>query len=114
MLEELLKSGIDTDDALCRCMGNKALLEKLYKAFPETVRNMKMQEKFENGDFSAALSGAHLLKGMTGNLSMTVLFEGYSEIVSLLRDLRTEEAFEKYKKILPVQEEIIKITEKYI
>ena len=44
---------------------------------------------------------------MTGNLSLTPLYEAYTKIVDLLRMGNVEEANRIYLEVLPVQEEIL-------
>ena len=56
---------------------------------------------------------AHAIKGTSGNLSITPVYEAYSEIMDLLRSDRPDEAKELLKKILPIQEEIVSCIEKY-
>ena len=47
------------------------------------------------------------LKGITGNLAITPLFNGYTESLGLLRDNRAKEAKAVFARILPVQKDII-------
>ncbi len=56
---------------------------------------------------------AHAIKGASGNLSVVPVYEAYSQIVSLLREGKMQQADELIKKIRPVQEEIVRCIEKY-
>ncbi len=114
LIEELTEAGVDMDDALKRFMGNSALFERLIKKLPENVKKYDVAESFEKKDYENALSGAHSLKGTMGNLSVKTLFDGYTKIVNFLRANQNEEAEEVFKEILPAQENIISIIEKYI
>lgn len=113
MFDELREKGIDIEDAVNRCMGNKALYEKLLKKFDSAVNDAAVAKSFSNDDFQAAFEGAHTLKGITGNFSMTPLYEGYSEVVRLLRANENDQARKVYESIVPVENEIIEIISRY-
>ena len=113
MFEELSQSGVNIEDAISRCMGNGELLEKLYRIFPDCIRKANVKESFETGNIDAAFSGAHMLKGMTGNLAMTQIFKAYCDIVEFLRNSEVDKAFNKYINMLPLQDAIVKVIEKY-
>ena len=58
-------------------------------------------------DYDALIKHVHTLKGTTGNLSITPLFEKYNEILGLLRDGNPAPAKAIMAKLLPVQEKIV-------
>jgi HPt (histidine-containing phosphotransfer) domain-containing protein len=68
----------------------------------------------KEGDFEKALENAHTMKGITGNLSLTPLFNAYSEVVSLLRAGDNEKARSIVEGILPTQEDMVSRLEKVI
>ncbi len=107
LLEELQALGVDTDDALSRFMGNAALYERMLNKLPKAVADTEVLPFFEKGDYEKALVQAHTLKGVTGNLSVTPLYAGYSEVVRLLRAGEPEAARAELERILPVQEKIL-------
>ena len=49
----------------------------------------------------------HMLKGVTGNLSITPLFTGYEKMLRLLRDGCVKEAKIEFERILPIQAQIL-------
>ena len=53
-----------------------------------------------------------MLKGMTGNLSLTPLFNGYVEMLGMLREGKVKEAGEVMGKLRPIQEQIIECIER--
>ena len=57
---------------------------------------------------------AHALRGTSGNLSITPVYEAYTEIMNLLRAGRPDEAKQLIAKIIPVQEQIVSCIEKYM
>lgn len=114
MTEELKALGVNTDEGIARFVNNAALYEKMVKRFVESAETVRVAEFLEAGDIETAKANAHNLKGVTGNLSLTPLFLGYSEIMTLLRSDDTEQAKQKLAALLPVQDEIVACIRKYI
>lgn len=112
MLDELKDLGVNIEDALQRFMNNSALYEKMLGKLVNNVRDIKVLPSIEAGDYGAAADAAHTLKGVMGNLSITPLYKGYTQIVNLLRDNNPEEAKKILVDMLPAQEEIIACIEK--
>lgn len=111
LTDELKLLGADTDDAIKRFMGKTDLYEKMVKKFPEAATKDNVTGCFEAQDFEAAVAGAHTLKGITGNLSLTPLYEAYTNIVALLRAGENESAKKALDAILPLQEKFIQCIE---
>lgn len=109
--DKLVELGVDYYDGLNRFMGNQALYEKMLKKFPDNVRKLDVLSFIEANDADTAVANAHTLKGVSGNLSLTPLYQAYTSIVALLRDGKPEEAKEKLIETLPVQEDIVKCIE---
>lgn len=105
--DQLKSLGIDLDGALQRFLGKKSIFEKMIKKLPKAVEDNPVQEFFEKKDYDKALANAHTLKGLTGNLSVTPLYEAYTEICDKIRGNDHDGAYEVFKNILPKQEEII-------
>lgn len=114
LLDNLQTLGADVQDGLNRFVRNAALYEKMLKKFPGAAEGLPVLPHFEAGDLDTALANAHTLKGMTGNLSLTPLYQAYTEIVSLLREGKPEQAKALLVEILPVQERIISCIQSYI
>lgn len=72
---KLRDAGIDVDAALERLMGNEALLERLLKKFLLDDNFAKLEAAVSAGDSEAAVLASHTLKGVCGNLAMTLLFD---------------------------------------
>lgn len=107
VLNELSKLGVDTDEALRRFMNNAALYERMLGKFVESVGKLNVMSCFESGDIENALTNAHTLKGVTGNLSLTPLYRAYTDIVALIREGKTTEAKKLLEDILPTQDKIL-------
>lgn len=112
LLEELKTLGVNVDEGLERLGGNEALYTRLLGSLTSTIEEYYVQPDFDGADYAAATERAHAIKGTAGNLSITPVYEAYTEIVSLLREGKPEEARVILKKILPIQEEIIRCIER--
>ena len=82
---QLIKAGVDVNNALERFMGNEALLERFLKKFPQDGNYQKLCAAMEASDWEAALTAAHTLKGVCGNLSIAPLFDLLTNQVAALR-----------------------------
>ncbi len=83
---QLEAAGIDVSGALSRFMGNESLLERFLKKFLTDENYSHLQEALSGNDLNGAITAAHTLKGLCGNLSMTDLFELFSRQVALFRN----------------------------
>lgn len=114
LFDELKALGVNVDDALDRFVQNASLYERMLGSFTSMMKKMSVQPDFDCSDYDEITEKAHAIKGTTGNLSLSPLYEAYTEIVSLLRAGQPEQAKELLIKILPVQNEIIACIEKYM
>lgn len=114
LIEELKSLGADTDDALVRFMDNSALYERMLKKLPKVVEDAPVMPYVESGDLDTALSNAHTLKGVVGNLSLTPLYNNYTEMVNLFRDDKPEKAKELLAKTIEIQRDFMDCIKKYI
>ncbi|MCM1388230.1 MAG: hypothetical protein NC231_12950 [Bacillus sp. (in: Bacteria)] len=113
LLEELRTLDVDVDGGLKRINGNEALYTKLLGSFIKSINTYKVEADFDGNDYNDIIEKAHAIKGVSGNLSITPVYEAYTKIVDLLRAGKPEEARPILKEILPVQEKIISCIEKY-
>ncbi len=107
MLSELKDLGVNVEEGMKRLMNNEALYVKMLGKFLDAVGNSNVMACFEAGDLETAVSKAHNLKGVTGNLSITPLYKGYTDVVALLRAGKPDEARQALEDILPIQEKIV-------
>ena len=91
-MEILAAGGIDAADALDRMMGSEALLVRFLGKFLEDGTYQALRQAVEGADWDKALAASHTLKGMSGSLSMTGLYDLFTRQVALLRAGQTEEA----------------------
>lgn len=112
LLEELRTLGVDVDDGLKRLMGNEKLYKRLLGSFVKMIATQGVDPDFDENNYTEVIEKAHSIKGTAGNLSLTPIYESYSEILSLLRTDKPAEAKAVLAKVLPVQAEIIACIEK--
>ena len=87
--------GIDYDAALARFMGKQAIYEKYLRKLPEDAHMKAAWTALEQQDEAELLEQVHAIKGLTGTLGITGLFEQSAAIVALLRAGTREELQEK-------------------
>ncbi len=112
LLDELRKLGVDVDGGLDRMMGNSTLYRNMLIKLCEMVKECADNMDFESGDYPKMIDETHKVKGASGNLSVTPLYEAYSEMVSLLRAGKAEQAAAVYQQTLPIQDKIMACIEK--
>lgn len=114
VLDELRDLGVDVDGGLRRINGNEKLYTRLLGSFVKEMKQDTIQPDFNAEECTSAAEKAHAIKGTSGNLSITPIFEAYSEIVNLLRAEEIEQARTAIEKVLPVQEKIIQCIERHM
>ena len=98
--------GVQVDTALERLMGSEALLERMMGKFLDDPQYPALRAALEAGDMERAVSAAHTLKGVCGNLSMTGLYGLFTRQVDALRagDLPLAQGI--MEEIAPVYEQV--------
>lgn len=107
LLDELRELGVNVDEGVKRLGGNAAIYKKMLGTFLKMMGNYTVDPDFDGEKYEDVIETAHAIKGAAGNLSVTPIYEAYSEIVSLLRNNQPEQAREVLVGVLPVQEKII-------
>ncbi len=113
MLEELKTLGVNTEEGIARLNGNASFYERMLGKFLTMMKASSVRPDFDGTDYADVIEATHAIKGVAGNLSITPVYEAYSEIVRLLREAKPEEARAVLEKIIPVQTEIMNCIEKY-
>ncbi len=114
LFEELKELGVDVDSGLKRLAGKEQLYTRLLGSFVKTIEAHSVEPDFDSADCTEAIEKAHAIKGTAGNLSITPLYEGYTEILRLLRGGEPEAARQLLTEILPQQEKIICCIKKHM
>lgn len=84
-MEKLAAYGADTETGLTRCMGQEAFYIRLAGMILQEDNFDKLEQAIAAGDLKEAFAAAHALKGVTGNLALTPLYDPVYEITELLR-----------------------------
>ena len=84
-IEKLTKLGLDYQAGLARFLGNSALYSKFLSSFAYEPDSEKLKQAMEKKDREGVFQSAHALKGITGNLSLTLLYE---KICCVVEDTR--------------------------
>lgn len=103
-IDALKEYGANVDEGLGRCMGNEALYLKLVSTIPNEEKFAKLNESLEANNLDLAFENAHALKGVTGNLALTPLYDPLVEITELLRS-RTEMDYTNLKEVINSEKE---------
>lgn len=106
LITKFKEAGNDADGTLARFSGNEDLFLKFLTKFPEDETFKQIAPAFDNNDFEQALATTHTLKGVSGNLGMTKLYEATSNTVALIRAKEYDKAKESYAEIKSAYEEI--------
>lgn len=114
LFEDLKELGVDVDGGLKRINGNEKLYTKLLGSFIKSVNTYQVGVDFDGNDLEEVIEKTHAIKGVSGNLSITPVYESYTKIVDLLRTGKPEEAREILEQILPLQDQIVECIEKYM
>ena len=85
ILDVLEDWGCDIEEGLTRLGGDEEFYETLLSGFLQENGMEELAKGIESGDYVRAFEAAHGLKGDTGNLSLTPLYEA---VCSLVEDLR--------------------------
>lgn len=96
----------DGDIVIARFGGNRALLERFVKKFPEDNSYGWLKESVEKSDFEEMQRAAHTLKGVAMNLGFSALGEQCGAMVNALRQSRTDVLAELFDKITASYNEI--------
>lgn len=113
LFEELKELGVDVDGGLKRINGNAKLYTRLLNTFVKAIKAQAIQVDFDSSDYEDVKEKAHAIKGTSGNMSITPVYEAYSEIMDLLRAGEPDKAKVVLEKVLPVQEQIVSCIEKH-
>ncbi len=113
LFQELNGLGVKTDEGLRRLGGSASLYERMLVKLKDMMKNSPVRMDFDCNDYSDIIEAAHAIKGASGNLAVTPVYEYYTEIVRLLREQQPEQAKKVLEKALPIQDAIIECIEKH-
>ena len=88
-LESLTAYGAKTNEGMARCMNNESFYLRMVKMTLEDKSFNALKAAMEAEDAHAAFEAAHALKGITGNVSLTPIYEPVCALTDLLRGRNT-------------------------
>ena len=105
-IEKLNAFGADTNEGLARCYNNETLYLRLINMLPKEKNFDKLQTALQENDLDAAFEAAHALKGVTGNLSLTPMYNVVVEITEPLRSRTQMDYTPLITELLKMRDEI--------
>ena len=101
---------VDVESALRLIRGNKKLYHRMLGMFLASEDYLALEESLAAGDNERSAHLAHSIKGVTGNLSMTPLFEVSMQLMLELRQGSADAAtIEKYRQVLVATQDQVRI-----
>lgn len=85
LIGRLAAYGADMDAALERFVGDEELYADCFRLFLEDPSFPALDGAMARRDYAAAFDAAHALKGVSGNLGLTPLFNAVCALVEPLR-----------------------------
>lgn len=82
MPQDERRAYIDMEDGLGRVRGNKSLYKRMLGMFTQSTEFTAFEEAMSAEDYARAAEVAHGIKGMTGNLGLTRIFQLSAEIMT--------------------------------
>ena len=76
---------VNIAEGLARVRDNQKLYTKMLGMFMESGEFAALEEYLTQKDYAKAADSAHAIKGMTGNLSLTALFNTSTRLMEELR-----------------------------
>lgn len=107
-----LKIYIDLDAGLGRVRGNKMIYGKMLGMFTGSEEFAKLEEALAAEDWPKVGEVAHGIKGMTGNLGFTKLFEVSTELMLKAREGKPQDSLiEDYRQALEKTRQAVEVVE---
>ena len=113
LLNELSVLGVDVQKALHNLSGKDTLYEKLLFKFADMVKDSEIPRDFGQEDAAHIIEKVHALKGVSGNLAITPLFESYTRILGALREGDLQTSKQLLEELVPLEKQILKCIDKY-
>ncbi len=85
ILERLEEYGADCKGSIARFLDNEELYIRCINMFLTKNDFEKLADHMASQDYSGAFASAHTLKGVTGNLGLTALYDTLCKFVDHLR-----------------------------
>ncbi len=84
-IAKLQELGVDTKEGLARCMNNEGFYLKMVKMGLTDAHFEALEKAIAEDNITEAYEAAHALKGSTGNLGITPLYNPLNRMTQMLR-----------------------------
>ena len=108
-IKKLAEYGADVKAGLNLCMNSEDFYLRMVSMVVAEQSFADLKKALEENDLDAAFQAAHALKGVTGNLSLTPLYNKVAEITELLRAKTQMDYSELLNAILSEKEKLEKL-----
>ena len=107
------KNYVDLDAGLARVRGNAAIYKKMLGLFEKSEEFAAFEEAIDKKDYKRAGEVAHGIKGMTGNLAFTRVFELSTQLMDTLRtgNVPSDALLDEYRSALNTTREVVREVE---
>ncbi|MEG0020674.1 MAG: Hpt domain-containing protein [Oscillospiraceae bacterium] len=105
IIEKLRAQRVDIAGIMERFLGDEELYEQCFTVFLEDEAFEKLNKAVKEEKYDEAFECAHMLKGVSGNLGLTELFETLSKVVSCYRE-------KNFKEMAPLTQQVNTYKEK--
>lgn len=107
LMARLKEAGVDVDGTLRRFCGNEVLYRRFLMKFLEDKTFEEICPKIDQGEADKAFQLVHTLKGVTGNLGLTRLYEASISTTEFLRVGDHGGAVASYAELKEAYDEIV-------
>ena len=110
-LDALKAFGANTAEGMARCLNNETFYLRMIAMTLADKNFDALKAAMEAGDTGGAFAAAHALKGSTGNVSLTPIYEPVCALTELLRgkDAATERGRDLLERILAAREQALRL-----
>ena len=84
-IDDLRRFGANVQDGMGRCMNDESFYLEMVNMTLNEKSFDRLTDAIRSGDRKGAFEAAHALKGITGNVALTPLYEPLTEMTELLR-----------------------------
>ena len=102
-LLRIQEQGADTDSAMERFLGDKALYFECLSQFITDPSFLALKQAIEERNYDRIFNYAHTLKGVAGNLSLIPIFEAAGNMLNSLKEQNYNDIHEQYEKIVALK-----------
>ncbi|MBR3107881.1 MAG: Hpt domain-containing protein [Clostridia bacterium] len=110
-LDALKAFGANTAEGMARCLNNEAFYLKMVAMTLADGSFDALKTAMDAGDISRAFAAAHSLKGTTGNVALTPIYEPVCALTELLRgkDTQAESGDALLEQIMAAREQALRL-----